>query len=466
MSCKCNNKNTKMVDVTCLIPIPWDEAASLLGMDECDDFQLVDKPEFEITAEDREKLDALNITGDGSSALYNNGEYQPTYTTTQVDEIVEPFVTQASIDEQLADVVRYDEAGDLSPTGDIVLTNGREFAVRNEAGDKTAIITHSEDTIAIGAIDESLYILAASRPRISTAEGDSERIAYLAEVQNAQQTADQANESIATTNENVTALTNTVDGKEDVSNKVAISSSAEAGQYPTAVSVWSLVQDVAATIPAGGLKVPISEALESALPDVATLEVGDFFIVENMDVTSPNHNGRVWVNYSDPSDTASALEYYRVVDQYHNPDNISIILTGSGALEVSDSYLDSFVNDALVPVNRQIQAVDETLTSSINSVSTRTLVLESQVSSLNGQVSSIDSMVGGINSRVNSIDGRLSTAEGNITRINGQVNTNTAALSGKVDNGGGVSAIQTFATTAEAEEYSAANPTVMCIALS
>jgi hypothetical protein len=144
---------------------------------------------------------------------------------------------------------------------------------------------------------------------------------------------------------------------------VAISSTATNEQIPNAKSVWDLVQDILATIPPGGLKVPISHDLESTLPDPTTLEPGDIFYVQDMDVTAEGKSGQVWVNYTDPDDTNTALMYYKVVDQYQTMDGESITQTGSGAWEVNTTWLASQLTSLLasyVPASRTIAGLDLT----------------------------------------------------------------------------------------------------------
>lgn len=678
-----------MVDVSCLDPIPWDEADKILGLDRCNNVEVIDKPEFEIDAEDRAKLNALNISGTGDSALYNDGTYKPTLTTDQVEMTLGNFVTVGEFVRSLADVVEYGNNGSIEPQGNIDLKTIRYIRAIAPDGNKYAAIENAADRTIFGALQRNSDIRSQTRPNVQTVNS-SEQMAYLSDVTTLdnritpevneltervdsqgtvirqlyesmedtdariferlngaenniiaittrvdtnqtnistntaeiaslrsavenqthfrgiyQTTAEitrltgtvgdfawnlqtntvwnytgatpqpwqdtgteipnqaisaydslpqmdgdasagaineyargdhrhptdtsrasvfdlagkvnigdvysidatdrllsqkatdantvhrtgneviggiktfvsagstvptptQPNEiankayvdnssttingtidelrqtvtgidgrvtsngtNITSNTESIATVNQTLNGKENISNKVAISSTAGVNDYPTAQSVWELVQEVAGTIPSGGLKVPMSIELESELPPVATLEQGDLFYVQNMDVTYPERTGRVWVNYVTPSDPASGLQYYRIADQYLAPDNISIIQTGAGALEVSDTWLDTFVSDALVPVTEQIDGVQSELSASIQGVSVRVATLEEQVPA-----------------------------------IDTRVTANATALSGKVDNGGGVSAIQVFTTEAEAAEFSAANPTVLCIAVS
>jgi hypothetical protein len=104
--------------------------------------------------------------------------------------------------------------------------------------------------------------------------------------------------------------------KEDKKNKVALSEAATEDQYPNAKSTWNLIQEVAATVPAGGLMTPAEWPSESTLPDPAALPIGTYYFVQDMDISAPGHSGRAWVNYTDPSDNGSAPIWYKVHDQF------------------------------------------------------------------------------------------------------------------------------------------------------
>jgi hypothetical protein len=124
-------------------------------------------------------------------------------------------------------------------------------------------------------------------------------------------------------------------------NKVEISSQASETQYPTAKSVWDLVQDILAQIPAGGLSVPLSVELESQLPtDLSAVQVGAYWYIQNMNQTAPNHTGRAWVN-SDGAGGAKLM--HKVIDQYQHMDGDSIVQTGGGAWQVSTTWMDGIL---------------------------------------------------------------------------------------------------------------------------
>ena len=164
----------------------------------------------------------------------------------------------------------------------------------------------------------------------------------------------------------IEALKESTANFETITNKVPISSGSTAEQYPTAKSVWDLVQDVAATIPSGGLKIPISIDLESNLPDVTTLQPGDYYYIQNMDVTAAERTGKAWVNYTDPEDVSTPLRYYMVIDQYQSMDGISITQTGGGAWEVNQEWLKGAIDVATVTSNGLMAAGDRVTLNNLN----------------------------------------------------------------------------------------------------
>lgn len=98
MSCGCKNKLNRYVDAAQLDPLPWDDAVTIVAIDKCGKVIIVDKPLYELTDEDRDKLDQLIIDGDGTMALFNDGQYKAVFT---VDEANGRFVingSQAAVD--------------------------------------------------------------------------------------------------------------------------------------------------------------------------------------------------------------------------------------------------------------------------------------------------------------------------------------------------------------------------------
>ena len=108
------------------------------------------------------------------------------------------------------------------------------------------------------------------------------------------------------------------------------------------------------TVPSGGLSVPVVLPLESSLPAISTRAVGDYFFLQNMDVTAPERTGKAWVNYVTPSNPASGLAYYKVVDQFLSPDTVTIILSPTGQLKVSTAWLNSQLDTVIQYVDNII----------------------------------------------------------------------------------------------------------------
>ena len=127
---------------------------------------------------------------------------------------------------------------------------------------------------------------------------------------------------------------------EIISNRVALSAAGTETQYPTAKSTWDVIQAAIATIPEGGLKLPVEIDKESDLPLTGT--DGDFYIIQDMDITAPGRTGKAWWN-----SVVSTTEWLKVFDQYYSADSVSIVLTPTGALSVSGSWLDGIILTAI-----------------------------------------------------------------------------------------------------------------------
>lgn len=99
-------------------------------------------------------------------------------------------------------------------------------------------------------------------------------------------------------------------GYEEKSNKVNdINNTSDVNQYASAKAVYEYVQSSLESI-SGSLKIPISLDKESDLPNISTLVPGDYFVVQEMDITAPEHTGRIWINYN----VEKELEAYKVID--------------------------------------------------------------------------------------------------------------------------------------------------------
>lgn len=156
MSCGCKGgRPGKYVDISCTKLRPWDEVPALLGITVCGDPVPVDKPLFELSAEDREKLDTILLDGPSDEVLFADGVYRtvsggssvlPSDTNPLVDGVVSPGVsTQYSRGDHRhpTDTTRA-AASDLAAyfplagnsranriTGDVYLTSGRKVRLTN-----------------------------------------------------------------------------------------------------------------------------------------------------------------------------------------------------------------------------------------------------------------------------------------------------------------------------------------------
>jgi hypothetical protein len=90
-----------------------------------------------------------------------------------------------------------------------------------------------------------------------------------------------------------------------------------------------------------GLKTPGLIDKESDLPDASTVDNGTYYVVQDLDVTAPGQQGRVWKN-----DTLSPTDWQIVVDNVAAPDEEWIGLTQGGALTVS-AAIQALINGAV-----------------------------------------------------------------------------------------------------------------------
>lgn len=94
MGCQCNNKINSTIDLSQLDPISWEDAKALIGIDNCNKLNTVEKPLYELTDEDVEKLNKIIVTGDGSLFLANDGTYKPIDTTPAIKLSYQPTGAQ------------------------------------------------------------------------------------------------------------------------------------------------------------------------------------------------------------------------------------------------------------------------------------------------------------------------------------------------------------------------------------
>lgn len=78
MGCRCQNKNAlpKYTDLTNIPAQPWEEAKYILGKDSCGNIMVLEKPLYELSEEDREKLDLIVTDGNGTLFLSDDGTYK------------------------------------------------------------------------------------------------------------------------------------------------------------------------------------------------------------------------------------------------------------------------------------------------------------------------------------------------------------------------------------------------------
>ena len=88
MGCGCQNKNPlpRYTNLSGLPIIPWDESRYILGRSECGDILVVEKPPFELSEDDRSKLDSIQLDGSGDLYLSDDGTYKQV-TIYQIDGI-------------------------------------------------------------------------------------------------------------------------------------------------------------------------------------------------------------------------------------------------------------------------------------------------------------------------------------------------------------------------------------------
>jgi hypothetical protein len=103
------------------------------------------------------------------------------------------------------------------------------------------------------------------------------------------------------------------------------------------------MQELIEKILNNGLKIPIPLDKESDLPpDVSVLEPGTQYLIQDMDESSPQHQGKAWVGI-DP-DTGDK-RWYKVVDMYQTMDGVTITMNDDGVWEVDMDWLDGLMQE-------------------------------------------------------------------------------------------------------------------------
>jgi hypothetical protein len=81
------------------------------------------------------------------------------------------------------------------------------------------------------------------------------------------------------------------------------------------------------SIAQGALKTPLVIANENSLPSFQNATVGDYYVVQEMNITAPNHTGRIWKG-------TTGSDWQRVVDDYYAPDEKTTVLNEDGYISV------------------------------------------------------------------------------------------------------------------------------------
>jgi hypothetical protein len=98
-----------------------------------------------------------------------------------------------------------------------------------------------------------------------------------------------------------------------------------------------------------GLKTPALIDKESELPDASEEPNGTYYVVQDLDVTAPGQQGRVWKN-----DVLSETAWQVVIDNVFAPDEEWVGLTAGGALTLT-SDIQALINGAVAVRREQLQ---------------------------------------------------------------------------------------------------------------
>lgn len=200
-NCGCGSKGPHVSDLSCLKVEAWEDVDLLLGVRKCGDITKVEKPEFELSAEDRTKLDTIQLNGADDEALFADGEYRKVYR--KEDE----------------EVVVYDSVCDIYARNDIVLNQDSSILYKSDAsgGNRYSLLRSKvlnapllESTV-VGSWATGIMLATNQRPAISIgrAEQPTEYIAYQSDVEQLRTDVDDIiSEGIQPLTNRVTALEN------------------------------------------------------------------------------------------------------------------------------------------------------------------------------------------------------------------------------------------------------------------
>jgi|GEM_PF-3089791 len=134
---------------------------------------------------------------------------------------------------------------------------------------------------------------------------------------------------------------------ETLENKVAISAEATFEQYPNAKSVYDYISETFREVETK-LKIPIILDKESHLPQ--TLKIGDYFIVHDMDITSPAHSGKIWI-----SSENDEIFINRFINNISAMDGNTIIRDDTGLWGVNNDWLNAYLLNRIYPVGSIVE---------------------------------------------------------------------------------------------------------------
>lgn len=163
--------------MSCVDVQPWDDTELILGLNNCGKLTGVEKPEYEMTEEDRNKLDTITLNGASDEALFADGKYREVYTKSEVDDVVS---------ESLENVVVYNNDNDIEPRKDITISYNNAIRGRTNGGNTYDIARVVQDnTLALGNNYMGTSIWSFGRPSVITRDGGAATnyVAYQADVE-------------------------------------------------------------------------------------------------------------------------------------------------------------------------------------------------------------------------------------------------------------------------------------------
>lgn len=163
-NCNCHHHHNHFVDLSCMETQPYDDAETLLGLNNCGKVVSVEKPEPELSELDREKLDMLTVDGNGDSALYNDGTYKETYTKEQTGEL---------IGENLKDAVFYNDRNNIEPRADVIINRNSEIRAKNSDGSEYNLVQATTIGMVNYGDDTKLTNLVSSTRPVAQLSGES-----------------------------------------------------------------------------------------------------------------------------------------------------------------------------------------------------------------------------------------------------------------------------------------------------